>query len=262
MANYEDLVKQIDVCEKELKDKIGTIQKLFKNINKNMDKGDLKSWTRDVGGLISSLQESETVLENMKSMVDDFEVHSYIESGDFADQLVSSCERLGVDVKGDFPNYEMFPFRVRFDIENLDLYIDRKKVQCLRPLAFVQDVKAIQTKMLRASFDPSGFASELANAYDLALLKQNQGKSLVSASGDIYLKNLYNYLTPMRRFRKDYDQQSFAFDLARLYSSDIHSLDDGRKFQFGPSRNINKCVRILDKEGREEYLATIRFFTE
>ena len=46
MADYEDLVKQIDVFEKELKDKIGAIQKLFKNINNNMDKGDLKSWTR------------------------------------------------------------------------------------------------------------------------------------------------------------------------------------------------------------------------
>lgn len=262
MADYEDLIKQIDVFEKELKDKIGTIQKLFKNINKNMDKGDLKSWTRDVSGLMGSLQESESVLENMKAMVDSFEIRAYIESGDFANQLISSCERLGVDVKGDFPNYEMFPFRVRFDVENLDMYIDRKKVQCLRPWAFVQDVKAIQTKMLRAAFDPAGFAKEIASAYDLALLKQNQGKPLASSSGDIYLKNLYNFLTPMRRFRKDYDQQSFAFDLARLYSSDVHSIDDGRKFQFGPSRNINKCLRILDKEGREEYLATIRFFTE
>ena len=262
MSDYEDLVKQIDGLEKELKDKIGAIQKLLKNINNNMDKGDLKSWTRDVGILKGSLQESESVLENMKAMVDNFEIRAYIESGDFANQLVSGCERLGVDVKGDFPNYEMFPFRVRFDVENLDMYIDRKKVQCLRPWAFVQVVKATQAKMLRASFDPLGFANEIASAYDLALLKQNQGKSLVSSSGDIYLKNLYNFLTPMRRFRKDYDQQSFAFDLARLYSSDVHSIDDGRKFQFGPSRNINKCVRILDKDGREEYLATIRFFTE
>lgn len=261
MADYEDLVKQTDVFEKELKDKINAIQKLFKSINNSMDKGDLKSWTRDVECLKSSLQESENVLDNMKETVDNFEIREYIESGDFANQLMSGCEQFGVDVKGDFPNYEMFPFRVRLDIENMDMYIDRKKVQCLRPFTFVRDVKAMQAKMLKASFDPSSFAGEIANAYDLALLRQNQGKSHVT-SGDVYLKNLYNFLTPMRRFRKDYDQQSFAFDLARLYSSEIHSIDDGRKFQFGPSRNINKCVRILDKDGREEYLATIRFFAE
>jgi len=262
MADYEDLIKQIDYCEKDLKDVLSTAQKLFKRINNNMDKGDLKSWHRDAGNLMTALDESKSVLDNMKEQVNGFEIREYIESGDFADQLISYCERIGVDVKGEFPNYEMFPFKVRFDVENFDMYIDRKKVQCLRPLAFVQDVKAIQDKMLKASFDPSVFAGEIANAYDLALLKQNRGKTPASSSGDVYLKSLYNFLTPMRRFRRDYDQQSFAFDLARLYSSDINTIDDGRKFQFGPSRNISKCVRILDKDGREEYLATIRFFTE
>jgi len=74
--------------------------------------------------------------------------------------------------------------------------------------------------MLKAPFEPSTFTSELASAYDLA----------------------------------------FAFDLARLYCSEVDSTDDGRKFQFGPSRNIGKCVRILDKDGVEQYLATIRFY--
>ena len=64
----------------------------------------------------------------------------------------------------------------------------------------------------------------------------------------------------MSRFRKDYDQQSFAFDLARLYGSDLEAAKDGRKLQFGPSRNIGRAIRILDKEGNEQYLATIRFF--
>ncbi|MBT9138788.1 MAG: hypothetical protein DDT31_01364 [Syntrophomonadaceae bacterium] len=92
------------------------------------------------------------------------------------------------------------------------------------------------------------------------LLKLNQGKSSTSPVGDIYLKNLYTLLTPMRRFRRDYDQQSFAFDLARLYASEVRSVEDGRQFQFGPSRKINKSIRILDQNGREQYLATIRFF--
>jgi hypothetical protein len=64
----------------------------------------------------------------------------------------------------------------------------------------------------------------------------------------------------MSRFRKDYDQQSFAFDLARLYLADEITLKDGRKFQFGPSRNNKKAIRILDSLGQERYLATIRFF--
>ena len=64
----------------------------------------------------------------------------------------------------------------------------------------------------------------------------------------------------MSRFRKDYDQQSFAFDLSRLYASGIDETKNGRKFQFGPSRLNNKAIRILDQNGQEVFLATIRFF--
>lgn len=260
MIDYEDLYKQMLSVEKELKDKINCQQKLFKSLSKNMVKGDLKSWTRDLASMRSYMKEQENLMEEMQNQVDEFGIREYVENGDFVKQLLAHCDRLEVDVKGDYPTYEMFPFRVRIDTENLDLYLDRKRVQCLRPMAFVQDVKASRDKLLKATFDPKSFVKELAAAYDLMLLKQNQGKIPTPMAGDIYLKSLYALLTPMRRFRKDYDMQSFAFDLARLYAADLRTCEDGRQFQFGPSRNINKAIRILDQDGREQYLATIRFF--
>ncbi len=258
--DYEDLYKQMLVIEKELKDKIKTQQKVLKSLSKSMEKGDLKSWNKNLTAMRAYIKEQETLMEEMQNQVDDFGIRAYVENGDFVEQLLACCARLEVDVKGDYPTYEMFPFRVRIDIENLDLYLDRKRVQCLRPLAFVQDVKASRDRLLKAAFDPRGFVKELAAAYDLMQLKQHQGQSPTTKVGDIYLKSLYTVLTPMRRFRRDYDLQSFAFDLARLYASELCSTEDGRQFQFGPSRNINKAIRILDQDGREQYLATIRFF--
>ncbi len=260
MADYEELSKQMLPVEKELKDKISNLQKQFKSLSKSFAQGDLKSWTRDISAMRGLLREQEELLTSMQEQIDYFAIRTYIEDGDFAEQMLGYCASLGVDVKGDFPTYEMFPFRVRVDAENLDLYLDRKRVQCVRPSAFVQLVKTNRDKLLRASFDPRSFIRELAAAYDLTLLKQNQGKDEPTMAADIYLKNIYNFLTPMRRFRRDYDQQSFAFDLARLYASELNTTDDGRQFQFGPSRNINRAIRILDKDGREQYLATIRFF--
>ena len=64
----------------------------------------------------------------------------------------------------------------------------------------------------------------------------------------------------MSRFRKDYDQQSFAFDLARLYISGIEETKNGKKFQFGPTRVGQKAIRILGRDGKEQFLATIRFY--
>ena len=78
--------------------------------------------------------------------------------------------------------------------------------------AFVDIVKNGQDRLNKAPFNAMAFASELSDAYDLAILKYNR-----QPQSDIYLTNLYKVLAPMSRFRKDYDQQSFAFDLARLY---------------------------------------------
>lgn len=109
----------------------------------------------------------------------------------------------------------------------------------------------------KASFNAAAFASELGEAYDLAVLKAKR-----QPGTDIYLTSLYKLLAPMSRFRKDYDQQSFAFDLARLYISGIEETKNGRRFQFGPSRESNKSIRILDQFGKEQHLSTICYFKE
>ena len=66
----------------------------------------------------------------------------------------------------------------------------------------------------------------------------------------------------MRRFRREYDVQAYALDLARLYTAKSNEAGDGRRFQFGPSRNNIKAIRIVDASGNEQFLATIRFYSE
>ena len=175
----------------------------------------------------------------------------------YARQMLEACQEKGVAVRGAAPVFEMFPYRVKLDMENQDVYLDRKKVQCMRPRSFVDTVRSGQEKLNKASFNPTVFAGELADAYDTALLKMNR-----QPGADIYLNSLYKFLAPMSRFRKDYDQQSFAFDLARLYISRIEETKNGRRFQFGPSRESNKSIRILDGNGQEYFLSTICFYKQ
>lgn len=253
--NYEELYCEYQLLEKEMKDKINTVQKLYKSIVKEMENGDLKSFRRDIALLEAAAAAESRVLNDMKELEARFNSREYFEEGEFAAQMLNACDELGVDVKGEFPVYEMFPFKVKIDTENQDLYMDRKKLQSMRPNSVAKQIKAGQDKLMKASFNALAFANELADVYDLAVLKlKKQGDA------DVYLTSLYKYLAPMGRFRRDYDQQSYAFDLARLYASGITEIKDGRKIQFGPSRVINKAIRILDKEGHEQYLATIRFF--
>lgn len=253
--NYEDFYVEMQAQEKSVKDCLASLQKLFKAVNKETESGDVKSLTRDINAMAEMSASIAAVLEKMKDTAAGFDTRAYFEGGEFAEQMLESCREKGVDVRGEFPVYEMFPYRVKVDAENQDVYLDRKKVQCMRPESFVNLVKSGQEKLNRASFNALTFVSELSDAYDLALLKLNK-----RPESDIYLTSLYKFLAPMSRFRKDYDQQSFAFDLARLYVSEVEETKNGRKFQFGPSRNQNKSIRILDREGQEQYLATIRFF--
>ena len=253
--NYEEFYSAVQPQEKSIKDGIAGVQKLFKSISRESESGDVKSLARDLASISEAVQALSAAIDAMQASVSGFDARSYFESGDFAEQMLDACREKGVDVRGEFPVYEMFPYRVRLDTENQDIYLDRKKVQCMRPQKFIDTVKSGQERLNRASFNALTFISELSDAYDLAVMKLKK-----RPESDIYLTSLYKFLAPMSRFRKDYDQQSFSFDIARLYSSDIEAAKNGRKFQFGPSRNNNKSIRILDKEGKEQFLATIRFY--
>lgn len=254
--NYEELYRKLQEEEKLLKEKLAALQKLQKNVLKETENGDLKGLTRDIGTMIELNEQQADVLKELKETVDGFDTKKYFENGDFAEQMLDVCKASQVDVRGEFPIYEMFPYRVRIDSENQEIYLDRKKIQCMRPQEFVRLVKTSQEKLMKAGFQAQGFLNELAEAYDLAVMKQKK-----APDADIYLTSLYKFLAPMSRYRKEYDQQSFAFDIARLYAaSEVQTTKNGRAFQFGPSRNNSKALRILDAEGREQFLATIRFF--
>ncbi|MDO4523560.1 MAG: hypothetical protein Q4B57_10535 [Eubacteriales bacterium] len=253
--NYEALYEQLQPLEKNMKDKLAALQKLQKNIVKETESGDLKGVLRDLQTLSDTTAALNETIENLQKEANEFDSRTYFENGDFAEQMMAACEDRQIDVQGEFPVYEMFPYRVKLDAENQDVYIDRKKVQCMRPQSLAELVKTGQAKLNKASFNAEAFANELAEAYDIALLKQKK-----SPGTDIYLSSLYKLLAPMSRSRKEYDQQSFAFDLARLYIKHLDETKNGRKFQFGPSRNTGKAIRILDQNGKEEYLTTICFY--
>ncbi|HKL57490.1 MAG TPA: hypothetical protein VJ854_03755 [Sphaerochaeta sp.] len=253
--NYEDLYVRYQNLEKTLKDKTKLVTRLQKAISKEMEAGELVKCINDTAQMRQASEEVTSLLEEIEALVTSFDQTGYIESGDFAEQLLLECAVHGIDVKGNFPNFEMFPNKLRFD-SNLEIILDRKKVSCLRPYTLVQIIKKGQDKLLKASFNANRFAAELAKAYDLLIA--SLGKKPAS---DQYLKSLYEYMVPMSRSRKEYDLQSYAFDLARLYheGSSVEIKGD-RRIEWGPSRDSNKAIRILDRNGNEEFLSTIRFF--
>ena len=259
--DYEEFYSELQVKEKNVKDTIARQQNTFKSISRNAATGDLKSLSKDIAVMETLISEHMGCLRELKEVAESFDAREYMSSGDFAKQTLSYCESMEVDIKGDYPAYEMFPYKVKIDEDNQDIYIDRKKLPCARPQYLVSYIKLNREKLMKVKFNADVFLGEVVNAYDkLCIIKRKEGKKK-QQNLEISLAELHRFLAPMQRFRKDYDMQRFAFDLARLYASDLETTSDGRLFKIGPVRNQNQNIRILDKNGNEAWVGSIKIYS-
>ena len=260
--NYETFYQNEKPLEKKLGEKLQQAQKSFRGIVRDLAGGDLRQLARDIEDLLGHAAELSVLTENLKAATEGFDSKGYFESGEFTRQLIEACEKAGVDIKGEAGVYEMFPFKLRVDTENQDLYVNRRKFHCVRPEKFAEDMKTRVEKYTKQSFNMSLFINELAAAYDTAVKIKNYESSAPRREPDIHLVDIYKYLAPTQKARREYSMQHYAYELSRLYSQGMEEqTKDERRFVFGTTRNSNKMIRILDINGAEEFLSTVRFYT-
>ena len=256
--DYEQFFLDTQAHTTELNEKTAIQSKTVKKVEKCIAGGDMNSLPKLFAVLREAVRECEEALGLLEDLTAGFSGYEYMANGDFTAQMIECCEQLGVDVQGDFPVYEMFPCRVTINPEAQDVTFDRKHLPCLRPSKLIGDIKTELDKLSSVPFNAKLFAKELAAAYDLAIIKASRKKHCAE-NAPMYALDLYDFLTPMKRYKKDYTKHNFAYDLARLYSEELVALDDGRILRFDTARDMKKAVRILDRHGAEQLITTIRF---
>ena len=256
--DYEQYLLDAQIHTKILNEKTAVQAKTVKKIGKCIVDGDVVSLPKLFSVLREAAREREVALEKLETLTTNFNGYEYMANGDFTAQMIEICTQLGVDVQGDFPVYEMFPCRVTVNPETQDVTIDRKRLSCLRPSKLINDIKTELDRLSGISFNAQLFAKELAAAYDLAIIRSSRKKHCAE-NAPVYALDLYELLTPMKRYKKDYTKHNFAYDIARLYSEDATTLDDGRILRFDTARDLKKSIRILDRYGVEQFITTIRF---
>jgi len=255
---YSDYIKLTE----QLQSLLANQKKLLKRIDKSMSLGDIKNTGKDIQALSAYAAEAASGIHEISRLHAGADMAEYLASGDFAKALVAECNTRGIDIVGEENAYEIFPYRLKINPQEEEALINGKKAPGLRPVAVTDVLEKGRAKLLSANFNAALFAAELAAAYDLSIIAGAKGKKKIVPDADVYLNTIYKYMTPMRRSRKDYDAQSFAFDIARLYGAEDVALADGRKIQFGPSRINNRAIRILDAFGNELFIATVRFYRD
>ena len=253
--NYEELYEALAPLGKNLKDSANAVGKYQKAIIKNADSGNLTEMKKNLAALQEAAKLLEERIDAYEAEASGFDTDEYFRSGDFTQQLLSSCAAQGVDVKGEKGIYEMFPYKVRVAADTEEVYINRKKVPSFRPSFIAETIRTGQEKLNKAAFKPASFMTELAEAYDVTCLKAG-----ARTGSDQMLTKIYKNLAPMARARKEYDMQAFAFDLARLYEAgpDEWQTRNGRTFTFGSSRDGKSGIRVLSRTGVESYILTLK----
>ena len=256
MQQYENLVEALKPLQKSVKDGAASTVSTQKKIAKDVETGNLTEARKLITGLKETAAQLIRQTEALEEELNRFDVQDYFISGDFTREMLKACEDRGIDVKGEKGVYEMFPYKIRVvgdDERPGEVWMDRKKLQSCRPAFVAETVKKGQEKLFAAKFDAGVFVSELAEAYEVYCLRNNQ--RIGSAQS---LTKIYKSLVPMSRSRKEYDMQAFALDLSRTYAMGPDawiSKTTGKRYKFGTGRE-GSGIRVLSSTGVEAYITT------
>ena len=256
MQQYEVLMENLKPLQKSVKDGAAATVSAQKKIAKDVETGNLAEARKLLDGLKETAAQLIRQTEELEAEVNRFDVQDYFVSGDFTQQLLQACGDRGIDVKGEKGVYEMFPYKIRVvgdDERPAEVWMDRKKIQSCRPAFVAETVKKGQEKLFAAKFDAGVFVSELAEAYEVYCVRNNQ--RIGSAQS---LTKIYKALVPMARSRKEYDMQAFALDLSRTYAAGPDawvSKTTGKRYKFGTGRE-GSGIRVLSSTGVEAYITT------
>ena len=254
--NYEIFYQNAADLKTKVEDAAKAFSAIQKNITKAVENGDIKAARTGVKALADADRTYGTAIEALAAALNGFDEKTYFSGGEFTEQLKDELKKREIDVTGEAPVLEVFPYKVKIDADNQEVSIDKKRYQSMRPSKVADTIKAGKDKLTKAAFKSGSFADELFEAYDTLILKNGKNKK----SKSIYLKDVYKYFTPAR-FRKDYDEQAFAFDIARLYNmeGETGTSTKGHYYEFGTSREGGKGYRILNSDGKELFVSTVKF---
>ena len=137
--DYESFFSDYTPHAKEMKDAAALVAKLQKLVDKDIAKGDTKAAAKDMAALREAIENASASAQALEESISSFDSKDYFTSGEFACQLVTHFAQLGVDIVGDAPVYEVFPYKLRIDAENQDIYLNRTKFSTSRP-SYIADL--------------------------------------------------------------------------------------------------------------------------
>ena len=245
------------------------VRKLTRNWH--VYKNSLKNWNIKESSIVSDTmlplqKDLETTWISLnEALQDDFsQIKSILNSEEYIGSLESELKTQGIPLSGEFPQYELPPFKLSVSLENFEarLSLGRKseRTSLLNPQELSKWVGIRYKRVSGRKFNSAQFMKDLLAAYKVAnrLMYREKDEAWGRA---VLLSQIYDIMTIKQTSRTDYPKQFFIYDLGLLKEQSTISLDEYR-FEFGFARNQARAIVIVDSLGRESRLSSLTIYKE
>lgn len=187
----------------------------------------------------------------------------YLSSDDYRKQLEDELQKADLPFEGEFPIYRIPPFKLELAFEEKTVRLSFgqatiDKTGLFEPHSLSQWVKKHCISFTNRSFNAERFFRDLLSAYKvanrLAYAKANGNKVLWGRA--VTLRNIYDLLTLRAEARREYKEEHFVFDLARLRDKGTTFKEYSVEFGYTRVKEGNFVVPDL-RSGREEQFTTL-----
>ena len=223
-------------------------------LHKAVGSGDMRA----VEGAIRDLQglPLDEPLSAASEATGSYDYRTYLSNG-FAADFEAACQEARLPLEGNFPNYFVFPLPVRIDLENPSAIINRTRVGVLRPSSLIAAIQQERDRLERSPFNVTEFLGVLFSVWD-RMNAQLTVKNKLDVRQPQPLRQVYRELVPFSRWRREYPESFFAYDIQRLLLSNEMQYQEWQ-CQLERGRASANALRLIDRDGQERLISTVHF---
>ena len=257
--NDSNIISLLDSNMKQITKSWQKIKKLYIDWDTNNIKSNLDAYNLELTQLsINSTSGSDFLSEKIQ------DISKYIGSAEYINDLESALTNLDIPYIGEFPEYDIPPYRLSVSKENMEvrLFFGRKsdKITSLNPESISNWVNIRYKKITNKKLDINVFMKELFDAYQYINKITFRNKDTIWGKA-IKLTELYGLLTIKRSTKQEYPKQFYQYELG-LLKENLNLSFNGYRFEFGFAKDISKAIAIIDSKGKVSHVSSLTIYKE
>lgn len=239
----------------ELKRTLRSLVSLIRKLEKAQNTWDFTDFAKNRTKFEERIKDVFEIWESELSRLEGnlSEKQQILQQPEYREELISALQAKDLPLEGDFPDFQLGPFRLKIETENKQIIFKfgrrTEKIRFLEPGVVADRISSRYNSILRRRFNANRFAQQLIVAYKVANRLSFQERN-VQWGRVVPLKELYTLLTLRNESRREYPESYYIYDLSRFRQSEMRF--NNYRFELGFSREVGRTYLLIDPDTRRE----------